>query len=346
MEIMKKTLFTLALVLALPLSLSAQGDPSGITTYALPSTTVTLEVEAVREVFFAGPYAAYAKKYLGMDVRQKDGTSAYITSVALIPYVEADQSKRYSVPFGASASVLALSAQGLVSLGPDVTSSEVRWRFPAPQKADFNTKGVTSALTTETRTLYKTVQTDTSFSRVAVQQDVIVEKTMEKRAQEAAEIILKARKEKFNITIGDTDATFSGEALGSAIAELTRVEEEYLTMFTGYTVKETQHRWFDITPSASDRSRVYTAFRISDSMGLVPADSYEGRPYFLEFEASEVPESSDADAKATGKASLLNYRIPSVCSVRLTEGGTPLLTARIPVYQFGRESTVPARIAR
>lgn len=49
--------------------ISAQ-DPVGTVSYALPQTTITIEVEAVREYFYAGPYAKYAQKYLGVDARQ------------------------------------------------------------------------------------------------------------------------------------------------------------------------------------------------------------------------------------------------------------------------------------
>ena len=66
-------------------------------TYSLPVTTVTVEVDAVREVFFAGPYAPFAKKYLGMDVPQEDAVRVYVKEVKVAPRVEADQSVRYSV---------------------------------------------------------------------------------------------------------------------------------------------------------------------------------------------------------------------------------------------------------
>ena len=50
------------LLLAAPALLQAQ-----TVTYSLPQTTVTVEVDAVQESFFAGPYAAYAKRFLGID---------------------------------------------------------------------------------------------------------------------------------------------------------------------------------------------------------------------------------------------------------------------------------------
>ena len=65
---------TLSIVLAaalLPVAVSAQ-DAMGTVSYALPQTTITLEVEAVRESFYAGPYAKFAQKYLGVNARQED----------------------------------------------------------------------------------------------------------------------------------------------------------------------------------------------------------------------------------------------------------------------------------
>ena len=97
---MLSRLFTLAAVLTVSLSAVAQKkgeDPQGFLTYSLPSTTITLEVEAVQEKFYAGPYAKYAEKYLGIKAGQKDETTFQLTQVKIAPYVEADQSRRYTV---------------------------------------------------------------------------------------------------------------------------------------------------------------------------------------------------------------------------------------------------------
>ena len=58
-----RTILALA-VLAVPFVASAQpkADPEGYVTYSLPMTTITLDVEAVQETFYAGPYAKYAEK--------------------------------------------------------------------------------------------------------------------------------------------------------------------------------------------------------------------------------------------------------------------------------------------
>ena len=262
-------------------------------TYFLPATTVGLEVEAVRETSFAGPYAAFAKKYLGIDVRLKDETRTYLVSVGLEPATEADPAARFSVDPGKEADrFLALSAQGLISLGEDTPPEAVRWNFVAPERSDFNRKGVSAG-------------------------------------------------------VGDTDATYSGEALGSAIAELTRMEEEYMTLFVGYTVKETQHASFEVRPEPG-RDQAYPVFRISPEDGVIAPDDGEGTLYYLSFapektaEARPVPEEAAGGKHAKEKkesktARYIHYRIPAVCTVSLGSGTERLIRTRIPVWQLGED---------
>ena len=322
------------LLLAVPAFLQAQ-----TVTYSLPQTTVTVEVDAVQESFFAGPYAPFAKRFLGIDVREADAFRSYVKEVRLVTRVEADPKARFSVDTkGAEDRFLALSAQGLVSFHDKLEGGDLVWRFNPRPEADFGTKGVTNQTRTETRVVWKEVETDTAFVRVPVEEAYQVEKTIEMKAQEAAEIVLKARRERFNISTGNTDATFSGEALGAALAELDRVEQEYLTLFTGYTVSREQNGSFDVVPSAEDRVFRYTAFRLSNRDGLV-TDS-PSTVYYLEFEPDKVnePAGSSRDSR-----NAVHYRIPAVCNVKLSSGGKTLFQSRIPVYQLGVESLYPLR---
>jgi hypothetical protein len=156
------------------------------------------------------------------------------------------------------------------------------------------------------------------------------------KAQEAADMVLKARRERFNISTGNTDATFSGEALGAAIAELDRVEKEYLTLFTGYTVAREQSGSFDVVPGGSTRK--YTAFRLNSKEGIVTDGT--GTVYSLEFSPEEV---TDPQAALRDTKNVVHYRIPAVCNVRLTSGGRTLFESRIPVYQLGLELLYPLK---
>ena len=319
-------------------AMSAQ-DPEGSLVYSLPSTTVRLQVKAQKENFYAGPYAKYAQKYLGIDVRQKDAVTCTVTSVTMESYTEADQAVRYTIAPGAQMpAFLTLTSQGLVSVASGAAES-TEWRFPAAGKADFSDKGLTSNLTSESTTLYRNVKNESAYNKVAVQQEMVVQKSLESRAKEAAEMIFNLRKKRVQIITGDTDATFSGEALNAAIEEISRLEKEYMSLFIGYSEFSRQKMNYEVVPSKDNENQIYVAFRLSDSKGLVPADDLSGKPYLLEFvyEPVKVPEGKHPSAKGN----VAHYRVPASCSVRLSDGVNVLLQSRMPVYQLGIESTFP-----
>lgn len=343
-------LFIVTVMLTASVAMSAQkkSDPSGNLTYCLPSTVLNLEVEAVQEKFYAGPYAKYAEKYLGVTARQKDEASFRIVQVRMIPYVEADQSRRYSVCVdkgNIDGSFLKLSAEGLVSFGDAAMGgNETVWRFPVETTGDFSSKGVSSNLTSEATVLYKNDRKESEYGKISVQQNVIVAKTPEVKAAETADMILKLRKQRLQIVTGDTDATYSGEAMAAAITELTRLEQEYMTLFTGYSETQTQKMNFDIVPEAERETQKYVAFRLSDTAGLLPADNLSGRPIVIEFVPGTFQQIEETLVDKKKPAVLAYYRIPAVCTVKLTDGRDILLQSRVPVYQLGQESSLPVNV--
>lgn len=370
---MKTKLILAALVAAIccPVASFAQknSDPEGYVTYSLPSTVLVLEVEAVQEAFYAGPYAAYAEKYLGITVPQEDKQAYKLKSIKMTPYVEPDHSKRYSVnvPKGnIDATFLKLSPMGLISFADARNGGEIAWRFPVTGKGDFSDKGVSSNLTSESATLYRNNDKDAKFAASLVQQDVVVAKSLEKKASEAAQKILNAREERYKIVIGDTDATYSGEALQAAIDELTRLEKEYLSLFIGYTETQVEKAVFEVVPQAGEAQK-YIAFRLSDTEGLVPATNLSGKPILLEIIPQEFAQTAvskaeedaaaaeKAQLEATGKApktkapeekraAQVYYRLPATCTVNIKNGVELLLQTRVPVYQLGQESSLPVNV--
>lgn len=305
--------------------------------YALPSTTITVNVQIRQENFFAGPYAEYAHRLLNMEVRDADETSSTLVSAELVPTVEADPQAWYSCEAD-NAALLSLSAQGLVSLPSSEQSRRPAWRFLPQLKADYSDIGLTSPSKEVTRIEYKTVKTDTSEVTIPIEHKILQDKTIEDKPADAAEMILAVRKDRHNIASGNTDASFTGEAMGTAIRELDRIEKEYLSLFRGYTTVRTYSASFDVKPSASERVHRYQVFRMTDD-GPV-ADGVTGVPYYLELEPEvlEIPEDQADRRKAKGTP--VHYRIPAVCKVRLTQDGRTLLETRIPVYQLGKECSI------
>ncbi|MCR5002867.1 MAG: DUF4831 family protein [Bacteroidales bacterium] len=327
---MIRRFLTLAAVAVFATSAFAQ------TTYSLPQTCLSFEVTARQTVRYAGPYAKYAEKYLGVTAAQEDQSSFQIVSVRMTPFVEADQSKRFVFSGSKTPDFLTLTSQGLISTGEAGFGSESVWRFPARKDGDFSQKGVSSNFTSEATTLYKNVKNEDVYTKVAIQQDMVVEKSLDAKAREAADMIFDLRKKRVQIVTGDTDATFSGEALAAAVAEISKLEKEYMSLFIGYTETQEQTMKFDIVPSAANQKQIYIAFRLSDNAGLVASDNIEGKPYILELKPQAV---SDAPAVAAGKGQMATYRIPAICELKLSDGVNTLLRDRVPVYQLGKDAT-------
>ena len=335
---MKKTLATIASALMLVPAFAQ--DPQGSIVYSLPSTTLNFDVEAVQENFYAGPYAKYAFKYLGIEVGEQDRCSCHITKVTLTPYIEADQKQRYVIDAAGAASsgLLKLSAQGLIAFSNGNLGESGVWRFPSGSRADFSDKGISSNLQAEETTLYRNNKDGNNYSKVGVQQNMIVEKSPEKRAAETAELIFELRKKRVQIVTGDT---YSGEAMGAAIEEISRLEREYMSLFIGYSEFKDIRMRFELVPEKGLESQKYVAFRVSDQNGLVAADDLAGTPALLELIPEEICEVPAAGKPAKGP--FIHYRIPAICKVKLYKGTEVLLQSRVPVYQLGTESTFPVK---
>lgn len=339
---MKRILSASILLLFFFQEVSAQ---TGAVIYSLPRTTVTIKVKAEHETITPGPYAAYAQKYFGVAANSEPTVNIRFTEITLVPFVEADPEARYvaNIPDKSSANFLQFCAQGLVAMSDNYNGNPTSWRFtgPAPETGAQMTDPLGN-LGTETTVLYKAVRKDDGYERVPVNQDNVVEKSADRKAADAAAAIFTLREKRSQIATGDTDATFSGEALQAAIDEITRLEERYLSLFYGTREISVEEASFDVTPQAGNGSQRITAFRIADR--LLPASAKTGSPVTLELkkEPSKAPEAT-ADSKGR-EGSVIRYRIPAITVCRLMYGDEFLLESRIPVYQLGEELTFPVNV--
>ena len=307
--------------------------------YSLPRTTMTISVTAEQEVFKCGPYAAYAQKYLGIDVRQEDESTFRITGVRIESFTESDQDCIYEYILPAKGDyscpqLLQLTSQGLIASTEDNLARKSNWKFPAPQQGTAAPAGITSPYTSASATLY------TRGGETQVTQDMVVGKTVEQKAKEAADMILSLRKTRIQILTGDTDASYTGEAMQAAFAQIDRLEAEYMTLFTGVSTTRSQQMSFGVIPRKELRNQLYIAFRLSDTEGLNEADTMNGKPYFLEIIPQAMPEASAPEKPKKG-VQYITYRVPAACTVKLTDGLKVLLQTRLPIYQLGSDNLYP-----
>ncbi len=336
------TAATAALLLGLSVTASAKDDEEaeGTLSYCLPNTCLSLEVEALKEEFHAGPYAKFAQKYLGIEARETDETTYVLSKVTLTPLLEADQSSRYYLKVGTkatNAAFLKLTSCGLVSVSDGPFGQETSWRFPVTSQGGNEDTGLISNVSAASTTLYRNVGSGTDYTTLSVQRQAKVAKSLEQKASETASLIFDLRNTRIAIITGDTDATYSGEAMGAAVAEIERLEKEYLSMFVGYTETTVQTAKFDVVPEkGKDR---FIAFRFSETAGLLGADELSGTPLVLEITPMSVV--GNSGALRVNPAKYAVYRIPAVCTVKLRNGQDVLLSTRLPIHQYGINASFP-----
>lgn len=348
----KIRLFLAALVLAafqLPAAaqvLDGTEAPAGAIVYSLPSTTLAFKVTAEHEAYQAGPYAQYAKKYLGIDVKQQSGDFYKIKSIEMVPYVEADPFVSAAISLqgskAAPATFMSLCSQGLVVLSDGYKGKSAQWRFPSAVDAQEFLNGTASNIHNTSTTLYRTVMGAEGLEKIPVKQEQAVVKSLEKKAEETAQMIFNLRQKRVDIITGDTDATFSGEAMAATLAEIKRLEEEYMSMFVGKSVFDEQTAVFDVVPKASNTKHMYIAFRLSESQGLLPANNVGGRPFVLELvqDVEPIAPTSVSEAALNTKGRVA-YRKPVTVIAKVLDGQKLLMQTRIPVYQLGKIMSFP-----
>lgn len=365
---MKKTIVTaLALFSTLFYTLWGQTENSGAVIYSLPNTNLHLTAEALCEEYTPGIYGEYAKKFLGLDVPLAPKTNYTLMGLKMVPMIEADLTKQFVADLsgfeGKSApiSFFKMTSQGVVILSDENKGGSEYWRFPSLAHFDIDPSQATENLTSTETILYRQVKNENGgYDKVATTHSQVVEKSLEKKAQEAASTILSLRAKRIEIITGDTDATFSGEALQAAVEQIDKLEEELMALFIGRVESHIQKMTFDVIPTNTNEQEIIIAFRFSETQGLLQSDEISGRPIVMEvIPQYEVQEGEDAtevtvnepyikkgakNLKEAQNRGNIEYRIPSICTVKLFDADILLLQSRVPVYQKGEQVSFPLSI--
>lgn len=322
--------------------------------YSLPRTVIKLKADVTCTFYTPGPYSMYAQKYMGISGISNQKFEDYsISSIDITPLSEPDPSALFSAFIGDKAMLdfVQVTASGLVlPVNRYSVASSTRSGIPAqdlsiPRYVDLSTEPF---IAEDKSTFYSRVQRDSSFVRVPVQRSVTIEKNAEEKAREAAEFIFSLRKKRVDLLSLDVDHSVDGDAVMAILAEISRLEEEYLSLFIGKYSSETITRYIDFVPS-NPNGETSIAFRFSPTKGIVPSSDLSGNPILIEVEPDSIPESYKLYFDAIKQASERNqfdqvfYRIPLVSTVRVTDGKAELASRRVPVYQYGPTAKIPVK---
>jgi hypothetical protein len=313
--------------------------------YALPLSAFTVTVVAQQESCVPGPYFMFAQKYLGIsDVITKPYDNWAIKDIKITCYTETDPDFVYTVNSNKESFCLQwlqeLSNEKLILLPGSFANRGV-----FENALDLKSSGVTYTdlsikpiFDMEKRTLISEKLPDTLFFTLAdsKDKDAPVLKTIEQKAEEAANFILKIWKRRFKLISGQYTFMPDGEALDRAIEELNRIEANYLSLFTGQKKVTSHTRTFHYVPEDTEDISRAILLRFSDSDGFLDAGEANGKPVLVDIQDMNKTKGLDAiKLNDEESGNQVFYRIPDQGHLKVIYGEQVIEEAYYPVYQFG-----------
>ncbi len=319
-----------------------KSENNSICYYALPQSKFAISVTFKKEINIPGPYFMYAKKYLGItDVITHPFERWSITDVKITHYAEADPDYIYSLS-GKMSTIIQhkieeLSHDKLILLPAFFASEQIFSNFTEEinqEETIFTDLSVKRNFDVKKGSSISETLPDSSY--ITKSNGKIEFKSTEQKAEEAANFIIKIRKRRFKLIAGQYDFMPDGEALGKAVEELNRTEEEYLSLFTGKTITTTWVRTFHFTPNDNRQTNKEVLFRFSEHTGIMVDQLAGGKPFIVEAEDLNLTKGMEHnDMKTEILQNRFYYRIPDQAILRIYLGEQLIEEAKYPVYQYG-----------
>lgn len=324
---MKKSLKIL-LAAALSLSQFCAFAQQSVGFYTIPSTSIKVNVDCTLESFTAGKYAAFAKELLGEDVRTSDEITLKHIHVDVNAVSHYDPCETYPIVLTDQSIAMLnyLRNNNLIDYGCPTVVGETADTWEHLQDESACHIGPVPELDEEADSIRKAKP--------------VLDPTYQ-AAKDAAERIESYRRDIYRILIGDTDATYSGEALQAAVNELRAMENSLLKLFRGSSTTIRQNRTFSFAPTSDG---LYPIFKIDSKKGLVTADKKDKNAWALRLVTERKPSISEVCEEYTGKnkeasPESFSWRVPAVCSASITKGDEQIVKTQILVYQLGETFT-------
>lgn len=334
--------------------------------YSLPKTVIVVEVELNTISKHKGPFYMYAKTYLGgaRDVIMGDETTRDISGINILSYSEPDTNNIYSIKYGKNYNIhnINLTSKGFLAginltdfesdfEQENITESFMNSDSEVESKLSYTDYTLEPALETRYDTLYKEVFVDSAYIKVPVIHKKLVNKTVETQAKELADQIFLLRDDKNALLKGENDGDIfpEGEALTIMLKELSKLESDYMSLFTGHTESTKRVYRFEYHPDSDENNIEVELFRLSRKYGILPVGDINGKPVIIKITRHDFtkPVNSYENKKNSVKgisASGLMYRIPDEANIEILIGEYSVARRRISIAQFGTINVLPKEI--
>lgn len=185
---------------------------------------------------------------------------------------------------------------------------------------------------------YTHMNPENGFPRLTIDRTSMAIFSLEESARQAAEKIFSLRRTRLELISGEVGENVFGGGLRAALDEISRLEEDYLSLFLGRQKSTKIVKKIVVTPEKTKLS--YQLFRISETAGVLPDDSTDGTAVML-----QLSPTADLTLQPSGYASrppknAVPKMVPAEMRCVVEFGGVELASKVIEIQQFGRVTYV------
>jgi hypothetical protein len=305
---------------------------TGSVTYAMPTTTlkVTVSVSKVQDV--RGYFADYAESLLGLtNIVHQNRTHYVLNSVEIEPSTTADLTNVYRAYTSNAVLAEAMNAAALTPQSSYPDGYLTSYQTHTASLPDFFKNYADISYTQQQETFVDTKIIDGVVTQVPANHTKTVSKSFENKAREAADAIMKSRKDQYNLVAGEQETPYTGEALAIMLSELKNWESNYMSLFTGVSIADTIQYVFYFTPN--NKLEQMTAFYFNENKGLVPTAGAAADAYTLKFN-SRYPKMFEVKEWYYPQSGFITRNMQPVC-VSLSHDKTVHDFGMVNMYQAG-----------
>jgi hypothetical protein len=153
-----------------------------------------------------------------------------------------------------------------------------------------------------------------------------------------ADLILKLRKRRVKLMMGEYDYHPDGTALKVIVTELTKQEEELMSNFIGIKTHETKNFYYSFAPTGSFSKEMLW---FSEDKGVSETPTGGASAVSVSVSTKESV-AQVGEIRSTEKiTNSIYFRSPVVAQVSVKTGNTVLAELKVPVFQVGRLQQMP-----
>ncbi len=364
---MKKVILTTLLILSIA-GIKAQINVSKVGStaipaesdglfYALPQTVIQVDIIVNKIQKVKGPYAEYADQMLGLsEVTTVNSIEYELKDIRLTSYNEPDPSEYYFIQMPGKqkdkkAIELFLTDDGIISGVGTLNETSPNKR---PRSKDLSTSRVdipefaNPSVFERMDTVIKRISLDSTIIEQKFFRKTSATKSVEQKAREASEFILKLDESMYNLINGYQEVNYEKGTMEFMYNQMNSMKQDYLELFKGVTSTSKESYTFYFVVDKNNPTE--TLCRFSISKGILPKTSTSGD--FVQIQASSMNKTNALKAETEKlNASQRNshglyYRIPDKADIAIRVGGQVKLETQFVINQLGVVTFLPASSLR